>query len=91
MNVTRLGIRGELIRCSVSRAVLAAEDEQKLCSGSQTAIGAVAYKKASQAVKDVFGSTRRRSGLPMRSPSRNFPTKTIRRGRRREPSMSLAF
>lgn len=63
MNVTRLGIRGELIRCSVSRAVLAAEDEQKLCSGSETAIGAVAYKKASQAVKDAFGSTRKRAGL----------------------------
>jgi class 3 adenylate cyclase len=63
MNVTRLGIRGELIRCSVSRAVLAAEDEQKRCSGSETALGAVAYKKASQAVKDVFGSTRKRAGL----------------------------
>lgn len=63
LNVTRLGIRGELIRCSVSRAVLAAEDEQSRCSGSETAIGAVAYKKASTAVKDVFGTSRKRAGL----------------------------
>jgi class 3 adenylate cyclase len=63
MNVTRLGIRGELIRCSVSRAVLAAEDEQRRCLGSETAIGAVAYKKASAAVRDVFGVSRKRAGL----------------------------
>src|SRR5437899_3542034 len=59
MNVTHLGIRGELIRCSVSRAVLAAEEEQKRCSGSETAIGAVAYKKTSTAVRDVFGASRK--------------------------------
>jgi class 3 adenylate cyclase len=63
MNVTRLGIRGELIRCSVSRAVLAAEDEQLRCSGNETAIGAVAYKRASAAVKEVFGISRKRAGL----------------------------
>jgi hypothetical protein len=63
MNVTRLGIRGELVRCSVSRAVLAAENEQQRCLGSETAIGAVAYKKASTAVRDVFGTSRKRSGL----------------------------
>ena len=33
MNVTRLGMKGELIRCSVSRGVLAAEKEQSRCNG----------------------------------------------------------
>jgi class 3 adenylate cyclase len=63
MNVTRLGIRGELIRCSASRAVLSAENEQRRCSGRETAIGAVAYKKASTAVRDVFGTSRKCSDL----------------------------
>src|SRR5260370_40494005 len=33
MNVTRLGMKGELVRCSVSRGVLAAEKEQGRCRG----------------------------------------------------------
>jgi class 3 adenylate cyclase len=63
MNVTRLGVKGELIRCSVSRAVLAAEKEQCRCSGNETAIGPIAYEEGSEAVKSVFGSTRKRAGL----------------------------
>jgi class 3 adenylate cyclase len=43
MTVTRLGMKGELIRCSVSRGVLTAEREQSRCKGTQTAIGTVAY------------------------------------------------
>lgn len=31
MNATRLGMKGELVRCSVSRGVLAAENEQSRC------------------------------------------------------------
>lgn len=63
MNITRLGMKGELIRCSVSRGVLAAEKEQSRCAGTETAIGANAYAKASEPVRTIFGSTRKRSGL----------------------------
>lgn len=63
MNVTRLGMKGELIRCSVSRGVLASETEQRRCSHDDTAIGANAYNAASEAVREVFGSSRKRSGL----------------------------
>lgn len=63
MNVTRLGVKGELVRCSASRGVLTAEKEQRRCAGSETAIGVVAYNKASDAVRAAFGATRKRSGL----------------------------
>jgi class 3 adenylate cyclase len=63
MNVTRLGIKGELVRCSVSRGVLAAEKEQCRCAGNETAIGAVAYDKATDAIRAVFGAGRKRAGL----------------------------
>jgi class 3 adenylate cyclase len=63
MTVTRLGKKGELIRCSVSRGVLAAEAEQGRCSGNQTAIGPFAYSKGSLAVQAVFGDKRIRTGL----------------------------
>jgi class 3 adenylate cyclase len=63
MNVTRLGIKGELVRCSVSRGVLTAEQEQSRCSGTETALGATAYKNASDAVRSLFGTGRKRSGL----------------------------
>lgn len=63
MNVTRLGMKGELIRCSVSRGVLAAEKEQSRCAGTETAIGPDAYAKASEPVRTIFGSGRNRAGL----------------------------
>jgi len=63
MNVTRLGIKGELVRCSASRGVLTAESEQSRCTGTETAIGTIAYGKASDAVRAVFSATRKRSGL----------------------------
>lgn len=63
MTVTRLGIRGQLVRCSVSRGVLAAEGEQHRCKGNESAIGAKAYGEASEAVQAVFGSTRKRADL----------------------------
>jgi class 3 adenylate cyclase len=63
MNVTRLGIKGELVRCSASRGVLASEKEQRRCAGSETAIGTIAYSKGSDAVRVVFGTSRKRSGL----------------------------
>lgn len=63
MNVTRLGMKGELVRCSVSRGVLAAEREQSRCAGNETAIGATAYGGGSDAVRAVFGTARKRAGL----------------------------
>ena len=44
-------------------AVLAAEERAESLCRKETAIGAVAYKKASTAVRDVFGASRKRSEL----------------------------
>ena len=63
MTVTRLGMKGDLVRCSVSRGVLAAEGEQHRCAGTETAIGAVAYGAGNDAIRAVFGSTRKRADL----------------------------
>lgn len=63
MTVTRLGMKGDLIRCSVSRGVLAAEFEQGRCGGAETAIGPIAYNDGSAAVRAVFGNTRKRKNL----------------------------
>jgi class 3 adenylate cyclase len=63
MSVTRLGMKGELVRCAVGRGVLASETEQLRCTGSETAIGQAAYNNASDAVRSIFGSARKRSGL----------------------------
>ncbi|MBD9477388.1 adenylate/guanylate cyclase domain-containing protein [Pseudoxanthomonas sp. PXM02] len=63
MTATRLGLKGALIRCSVSRGTLAAETEQGRCGGSETALGQVAYDKASAAARAIFGSARKRQGL----------------------------
>lgn len=61
MSITRLGIKGERIRCAISRSVLASENEQLRCNGHQTAIGQELYKHAPDALKSLFGSTRRRA------------------------------
>jgi class 3 adenylate cyclase len=63
MTVTRLGMKGELIRCSVSRGVLRAEREQARCKGNQTAIGPVAYENCTHGVHASFGDMRIRGGL----------------------------
>ncbi len=63
MTVTRLGMKGELVRCSVSRGVRVAEDEQCRCTGNETAIGALAYASGSNAVRAIFGSTRKCANL----------------------------
>jgi class 3 adenylate cyclase len=63
MIVTRLGMKGDLVRCSVSRGVLAAEKEQGRCKGDQTAIGKTAYSKCSHGVHAIFGDMRIRGGL----------------------------
>ncbi len=63
MTVTRLGMHGDRVRCSVSRGVLASEEEQSRCTGSETALGTFAYGAGTQAVRDLFGTRRKVSGL----------------------------
>lgn len=63
MTVTRLGMQGDRIRCSVSRGVLGSEKEQTRCNGVETAIGRSAYDAASEAVKSLFGPTRKVAAL----------------------------
>lgn len=63
MTATRLGMKGGLVRCSVSRGALAAEEQQGECRGTETAIGPIAYKNASEAVRALFGNSRKRADL----------------------------
>lgn len=63
ITATRLGMKGDLIRCSVSRGALAAEGEQKRCDGNETAIGAKAYNAGTDGIRSVFGSSRVRADL----------------------------
>lgn len=60
--LTRLGIKGGMVRCAVGRGVLASEREQQRCSGSETAIGRVAYDGATLPAT-LFGASRKRGGL----------------------------
>ncbi|WP_332714050.1 adenylate/guanylate cyclase domain-containing protein [Pelagibacterium mangrovi] len=61
--ISRLGMRGDKVRCSISRGVLSSEDEQKRCNGNQTAIGETAYDEGTSAVRSLFGAGRRLSNL----------------------------
>lgn len=61
MSVTRLGMKGERVRCCISRSVLASEGEQRRCSGRQTAMGPDLYDRAPEALRKLFGDTRRRA------------------------------
>lgn len=51
MTVTRLGMQGDRVRCSVSRGVLSSESEQCRCGGAETAIGQSANDNGSDAVR----------------------------------------
>jgi class 3 adenylate cyclase len=63
MTITRLGMQGDRVRCSVSRGVLASEAEQKRCLGTETAIGPEGYKSGTEAVRKIFGSKRKSAAL----------------------------
>lgn len=63
MTATRLGMKGSMTRCSVSRGVLTSEKEQGRCSGRETAIGETAYDKGTDAVKGLFRSGRKAKDL----------------------------
>lgn len=59
--ITRLGVKGERIRCCISRAVLRSEDEQCRCKGNETAIGPTIYKNAPKAFQTLFEKDRIRA------------------------------
>lgn len=61
--ITRLGVKGEKIRCCISRSVLESETQQLRCAGDQTAIGESVVEHAPAALKELFGASRRASGF----------------------------
>lgn len=63
MTLTRLGVKADRIRCSISRGVLRSESEQCRCKGNETAIGPVAYNAAPDSVQKLFGTSRKRTDL----------------------------
>ncbi|MDP2123928.1 MAG: adenylate/guanylate cyclase domain-containing protein [Parvibaculum sp.] len=63
MSITRLGMQGDRVRCSVSRGVLQSEKEQARCGKAETAIGQLAYDTGTDAVRDIFGSKRKVADL----------------------------
>lgn len=63
MTVTRLGIQGDRVRCSVSRGVRQSEAEQLRCGDNETAIGPTAYDAGTDAVRDLFGKSRKVADL----------------------------
>jgi hypothetical protein len=63
VSVTRLGKKGDRIRCAVGRKVLESENRQCDCSGVETAIGQAAYDAGSDAVKKLFGTKRKAKHL----------------------------
>lgn len=63
MTVTRLGVQGDRVPCSVSRGVLTSEERQRDCKGDETAIGGTAYKKGTNAVRILFGSEKKAKNL----------------------------
>jgi hypothetical protein len=63
LTVTRMGLHGDRVRCSISRAVLASELEQGRCEASETAIGKTAYAEASEGVRALFSDDRKIADL----------------------------
>lgn len=63
MTVTRLGMQGDRVRCSVSRGVLTSEKEQNRCGSAETAIGQLAYDTGTDGVRELFGSKRKVADL----------------------------
>lgn len=61
--ISRLGMKGSLLRCATGRAGLASEEEQRRCDGMETAIGATAYKAGSDAVRKLFADDRKAADL----------------------------
>lgn len=63
ISVTRLGKKGDRVRCAIGRKVLESEDRQCACKGTETAIGQAAYDAGSEAVQKLFGKNRKVANL----------------------------
>jgi class 3 adenylate cyclase len=63
MTATRLGMQGDRVRCSVSRGVRQSEKEQSRCGKAETAIGPNAYDAGTDAVRGLFGKSRKIANL----------------------------
>ena len=63
ISITRLGMQGDRVRCAIARSVRNSEREQLRCAAGETAIGQAAYDAATDAVKEVFETNRKASGL----------------------------
>lgn len=61
--LSRLGMKGDRLRCAAGRAVLNSETEQRRCKGTETAIGLAAYEAGPDSVRSVFGASRKVSAL----------------------------
>jgi hypothetical protein len=63
LSLTRLGMKGAMVRCAVGRCVIGSEAEQRRCKGTESALGEVAHSSASTAARAMFGSIRKRADL----------------------------
>lgn len=62
--ISRIGLSGkESVRCSASKATCVAEDEQKRCDGTETAIGEAIYSALPVRVSRNFGANRKLSSF----------------------------
>ncbi|WP_395602667.1 adenylate/guanylate cyclase domain-containing protein [Pseudomonas sp. A1230] len=61
--VTRLGRKGDRVRCAIGRKVVESESRQCACKGDESAIGQAAYDAASAAVQKLFGSRKKVANL----------------------------
>lgn len=59
--VTRLGVKGEKVRCCLSRSVLRSEEEQRRCNGRETAIGPNLDKYAPREFRTLFSTNLKRA------------------------------
>ena len=63
VTITRLGLKGRMVRCSVSHCVRIGEREQDRCNGTETALGKTAYDNGTDAVRQLFGASRQVANL----------------------------
>lgn len=63
LSLSRLGMKGERVRCATGRSVTASEAEQRICKGTESRIGPAAYKAGSDAVRTLFGNSRTADNL----------------------------
>lgn len=61
--LTRLGVKGSMIRCAIGRSVISSEVEQQRCDWDETALGQIAIGKAKASIRKAFGKSRKMAGL----------------------------